>query len=235
MKQFLKNTLTKITNNIFPIQAIDLNRPVSVQKILWDKARLESANFCEPYLDRALLFNDEDNLRNFVISKIPKDGLILEFGVYQAHSLNLFAKYCKFNGDGRTLHGFDSFEGLEEEWFGHFNSAADFDLKGGIPSVEDNVRLYKGWINKTLPNFLSEMSGKIAFIHIDTDTYTPAKFILESIKERLMPGSIILFDEFYGYPNWHNGEYLAFQEILSKWDIQFIAFGSEQAAIEIKN
>ena len=50
-----------------------------------------------------------------------------------------------------------------------------------------------------------------------------------------MQGSIILFDEFYGYPNWHNGEYLAFQEILSKWDIQFIAFGSEQAAIEIKN
>ena len=235
MKQFFKNTLRKFRNNAFPLKEIDLNRPISVQKILWDEARHESASFCKPHMSNALLFDDVDQLQSFVISKIPKVGNILEFGVYQAHSLNLFAKHIKLNNDKRTLHGFDSFEGLEEEWFGHFNSAADFDLKGEIPEVEDNVQLHKGWIKDTLPDFLSNNTEEIAFVHIDTDTYTPAKFILEKINKQLIHGSVILFDEFFGYPNWQNGEFRAFNEILSDRDTQFMAFGSEQAAIIINS
>ena len=235
MKQFFKNILSKCRNNVFPLKEIDLNRPISVQKILWDEARHESAIFCKPHLSRALLFDDVDQLQRFVISKIPEVGNILEFGVYQACSLNLFAKHVKLNNDKRTLHGFDSFEGLEEEWFGHFSSAADFDLKGEIPEVEDNVQLHKGWIKDTLPDFLSNNTEEIAFIHIDTDTYTPAKFILEKLNKQLIQGSVILFDEFFGYPNWQNGEFRAFNEILSDRNTQFIAFGSEQAAIIINS
>ena len=89
MKQFFKNTLRKFRNNAFPLKEIDLNRPISVQKILWDEARHESASFCKPHMSNALLFDDDDQLQKFVISKILKVGNILEFGVYQAHSLNL--------------------------------------------------------------------------------------------------------------------------------------------------
>jgi hypothetical protein len=233
MKQFLKNILVKFTNNIFPLDAVDRNRPVSIQKILWDEARHESADFCRPHLNTSLLFNDEDSLRRFVISQIPGTGLILEFGVYQAHSLNLFAQYCKERGDVRMLYGFDSFEGLEEEWFGHFSSAADFDLGGALPKIGENVKLFKGWIDKTLPHFLESHSEAVALIHIDTDTYTPAKHILLSLKDRLVPGSIILFDDFYGYPNWQNGEYRAFKEVLGEHQLEYIAFGSEQVAFKI--
>jgi hypothetical protein len=233
MKRFIKGLLTKITNNFFPLAAIDRNRPISIQKILWDDARHESAKFCRPHLETALLLDDEDALRRFVISKILPEGLILEFGVYQAHSLNLFAEYCTRKDDQRTLYGFDSFEGLEEEWFGHFSSTADFDLGGNLPQVSKNISLFKGWIDQTLPNFLANHSENVAFIHIDTDTYTPAKLILESIKDRLVLGSIILFDDFYGYPNWQNGEYKAFKEVLKDHKFEFIAFGSEQVAIKI--
>ena len=233
MRHFLKKFLSKIRNNILPLEAIDLNRPVSIQKILWDEARHESANFCRPYLNGALLFDDEDQLRKYVFSKIPKEGIILEFGVYQAHSINLFAQHSKFQDDKRPLHGFDNFEGLEEEWFGHFSAAEDFNLKGCIPLVEDNVKLHKGWIKDTLPEFLTVNPERIAFVHIDTDTYTPAKLILELLNERLVEGSVILFDEFFGYPNWQNGEFRAFKKLLSNRKIEFIAFGSEQAAIRI--
>ncbi len=233
MKRLLKFILAKITNNFFPLAAIDLNRPISIQKILWDEARHESAAFCRQHLHKALLFDNEDALRRFVISKIPQAGLILEFGVYQAYSLNLFARHCGMNGDKRTLYGFDSFEGLEEEWFGHFSAATDFDLGGALPNVEKNVKLFKGWIDKTLPIFLKDHKEALALIHIDTDTYTPAKFVLESLKDRLVPGSIILFDDFYGYPNWQNGEYLAFSEVLSDLKVEFIALGSEQVAVKI--
>ena len=84
-------------------------------------------------------------------------------------------------------------------------------------------------------DFLSNNTEEIAFIHIDTDTYTPAKFILEKLNKQLTQGSIILFDEFFGYPNWQNGEFRAFNEILSDRETQFMAFGSEQAAIIINS
>jgi hypothetical protein len=38
--------------------------------------------------------------------------------------------------------------------------------------VEDNVRLHKGWIADTLPQFIAARTpGQAAFIHIDTDVY----------------------------------------------------------------
>ena len=42
----------------------------------------------------------------------------------------------------------------------------------------------------------------ISLIRIDTDTYSPAKVILSNLKEFLVKETIIIFDEFCGYPNW---------------------------------
>ena len=35
---------------------------------------------------------------------------------------------------------------------------------------------------------------------------------LKLIKNKFQPGTIILFDEFYGFPNWEKYEYKAFKE-----------------------
>jgi hypothetical protein len=62
------------------------------------------------------------------------------------------------------VYGFDSFEGLPEDWaIGVMNGKEDtdrfirgktFDLRGNLPVVRPNVRLLKGWFDKTLPEFL---------------------------------------------------------------------------------
>ena len=52
---------------------------------------------------------------------------------------------------------------------------------------------------KTLKDFLLNNDKKIAFIHLDLDTYNSTSFVLKKIKNFLQPGSIILFDEFYGF------------------------------------
>ena len=61
-------------------------------------------------------------------------------------------------------------------------------------------------------SFLSKNSKKIAFIHFDLDTYNSTSFVLKLIKNDFQPGTIILFDEFYGFPNWEKYEYKAFKE-----------------------
>ena len=45
--------------------------------------------------------------------------------------------------------------------------------------------------------------------------------------------SVILFDEFYGYPNWEHQEYKAFKEVFNEKEYKYIAFCASEVAIEI--
>ncbi|MGL4540977.1 MAG: hypothetical protein ACRCUI_00530, partial [Polymorphobacter sp.] len=74
---------------------------------------------------------------------------------------------------------------------------------------------------------------QIGLLHIDTDTYPPARHILEIAAPHLVAGSIIVFDELIGYPNWRAHEYKALEEILPRERYEFIAFTSRQAALRI--
>ena len=78
------------------------------------------------------------------------------------------------------------------------------------------------------------MNGKkITFAHLDMDTYTPTKFTLEKIKPLLTKGSILLFDQFYGFPNWQDHEFKAFKEVFKEGEYRYIAFCESEVAIEM--
>jgi predicted O-methyltransferase YrrM len=62
--------------------------------------------------------------------------------------------------------------------------------------VEPNVILHVGVFQETLQPFLNEKEGTVAFAHIDSDLYSSAKFVLESISDRIREGTIIVFDEY---------------------------------------
>ena len=68
---------------------------------------------------------------------------------------------------------------------------------------------------------------------MDMDTYAPTKFTLTKIKPFLQKGSVILFDEFYGFPNWEKNEYKAFTEVFNEKEYKYLAFCTRQVAIEI--
>ena len=158
--------------------------------------------------------------------------LFLEFGTWQGNSINHFSSRIP----NRTFYGFDSFEGLKEDWTGFSLPAGHFDLKGVLPKVNANVRLVKGWFDSTLPEFIQENPGEIAFLHIDCDTYESTKFVLDALKNRIVPGSYILFDEYIGYPNWEFGEYKAFQQFVSANSIgyKYLAFSIKQVLVIIE-
>lgn len=167
-----------------------------------------------------------------------RDGLNLEFGVFEGYSINNLSKKLP----DLHFYGFDSFEGLPEDWkhgtkdrsIGHFS------LGGKPPIVNKNVTLIKGFFDKTLDPFLKRQSLlKMNFLHIDSDLYSSAKYILNTLSENRvdMKQCVIRFDDFcdwrlrYGiedrrkprmpYTNWRNGEYKAFQEWVREYNISY--------------
>ena len=194
-------------------------------------AFLDSQNFIyENSSLSTLSFNAPDALKKlhtYCLNNMPKKGFIFEFGVYKGKSINFFAKSLKELKDQRILFGFDSWKGFSEEWSGvnEIYTREKFDLKGNLPKVENNVVLIDGYIENSLPKFIEKNNiEKVAFVHIDTDTYTPAKVVLSNLKKYFQAGTIILFDEFCGYPNWRSHEYKALVEVLDRNEYEYLGF-----------
>ena len=119
----------------------------------------------------------------------------LEFGVYRGASMRL---WCELNQhpDSRFV-GFDSFEGLPEDWSMMFQKRA-FDTGGQTPEINDaRVSFQIGWFQNTLPPFLATYSPTNPLvIHCDCDLYSSTLFCLTTLNPVLKPGSRIVFDEF---------------------------------------
>jgi len=78
-----------------------------------------------------------------------------------------------------------------------------------LPVVCQNVELIPGWFDESLPSFLKQIHDDdvISFIHFDTDLYSSTKTVLNFWGSRLRKGSLVLFDEYQGYPGWKNHEF----------------------------
>jgi hypothetical protein len=155
--------------------------------------------------------------------------LYLEFGVYEGYTLRRWAKLL--TNPASSLHGFDSFEGLPENW-DELRPKGTFDVKGMIPQYDDpRVSLHQGWFEDTLPRFVPPEHERLV-IHIDADLYASAKFVLDSLRESVVPGTIIIFDEFCDRLH----EMKAFDEFLRATGMSFCFSGGttnlEQAAFE---
>ena len=188
------------------------------------------------FLKTAVLLNSE-KIRSHAINLAKENdkdpnNFYLEFGVFSGTSINFFSQNISKN-----IYGFDSFEGLKEDWLGTSVTKGTFDLKKKIPKLNSNVVPISGWIQDTLPKFLDENKPKINFVHMDVDTYESSKFVLENIKPFLIKGAIILFDELYNFEGWDVGEYKALTEVLDEKDYSFVSFSTDtsQAAIKILN
>lgn len=149
------------------------------------------------------------------LKKSQIDGLCLEFGVYRGETIQSLAPSVK-----NVIYGFDSFDGLHENWDTD-NPQWKYSLGGKIPERDyigndwlPNVRLIKGYFENTLPKFLEDNKEKVSFLHIDCDLYSSTKTILTLLKDRIVPGTVICFDEIYDYNDYRDHEIKAFAEFL---------------------
>jgi len=107
--------LLLLSQNTLRVQSISQRLfDVIDQQVLQDCAQYALNNFAD-----ALRFRTRQEMWSFCLKKIHEaqpggDRIIAEFGVWSGTSINFFAK----NSPKSRLFGFDSFEGLEEDWSG---------------------------------------------------------------------------------------------------------------------
>ncbi len=229
----LKNLETELQElrKQFPIRSYNL------KSMIYERAAKESVDYFYNKASNALMLDDRFKVLHYALercleSEMSSGGLFLEFGVFQGESINFCAKILK----DKTFYGFDSFEGLPEVWGGK-EAKGHFNLGGKLPKVSKNVRLCKGWFNESLPPFLKETSGDIAFLHIDCDLYSSTKTVFDLLAKRIRPGTVIVFDEYINYPNWQKHEFKAFQEFVKKHKVEYdyLALGILDMAVIIKS
>lgn len=171
---------------------------------------------------------------------VNNEGMWLEFGVYRGRTISFIASKTQ-----NTVYGFDSFEGLHEFWDKE-NPKGVYSLAGVIPegTIDDsivgsnpgmydssptrntkpwakNIKLIKGYFEDTLPTFLKENLENVAFVHIDSDLYSSAKTVLDLLKNRIKPGTMICFDDLMEYSINQNNEIKAFAEFLIETNFDY--------------
>jgi len=162
------------------------------------------------------------NLLRDAMAGAPVTGHVIECGVGFGRSAQWL---CKLTD--KTVHGFDSFNGLPEDWVmsddftypkGSFNTPKAILTR--LQTV-DKLKLHIGLFEDTLRVWKGEYPGMIAFLHIDADLYSSCVTVLEELNEQIVPGTVIVFDEIYEtqrYEYWEQGEYKAFCEWQEKHD-----------------
>jgi hypothetical protein len=187
---------------------------------VWANATRQTADYIEEKMMSVPLYKGRRILFEVALSSVKVDGLYLEFGCgWEAKSINFLAERI----DG-TIHGFDSFEGLPEPWFGHLTQGS-LTSHGQLPKVRKNVKLHAGRFDQTLPEFITTHDDPVAFMHIDCDIYSSAKIVFDLLGSKIIPGTVIQFDEYFNYPGWKNHEFKVFQEFINKRSLTYDYLG----------
>jgi hypothetical protein len=230
---FLNSAVKHAIEEALENDSIDLGRQCKRM------ARNESAVYALKNIGLDKTYRDRYALMDRCLELTAPTGLILEFGIWKGASIRHVANRVS----PRKVYGFDSFEGLPEAWpmgipKGYFKVDA-------LPEVPPNAELIKGWFDATATDFLAKHPETIALLHIDSDLYSSAKFVLDTYGSRIIPGTVILFDDYMNYPNWTEGESKAFAEWCEKTGTKYrfvgfvpkrsgTAWEGQQVAVQIE-
>lgn len=216
-------TLNDATANIDMMNAV-----AYVQFLAQEVNKIEALELQTTPLVHAITATTSDGKPSYIPAQLQDKGLWMEFGVFMGKSIKLISNDAP---DGVVIYGFDSFEGLPERWRNGFEQGR-FNLDGQLPPVPDNVELIKGWFEHTLPTFLDTFPSETtpaALIHIDCDIYSGAKYVLQMLVERMVAGTVIVFDELINYNGFEDHEMKAWYETMKDHSIGFEWIGIHHA------
>lgn len=162
------------------------------------------SQFVKNHGKNSKLLSSTNEFYDYINALQNKDPIIyLEFGVFKGKSILYFSKIN--NHIGSIFIGFDSFEGLPEDWNltgGNVIKKGTFNVNGQIPETSDpRVRFIKGYFQNTLLKFLEEEKNTLKsarkVIHFDADLYSSELFCLAQLYQYLNDGDLLFFDDFY--------------------------------------
>jgi len=195
------------------------------------RAAQTSAEFIEEHMSDAVAMPSRaDHLRH-AVGHAPGTGVILECGVGSGESLTWLED---LTGSRRVV-GFDSFEGLPEDWRPGFDAGAFAQRERGRFR---RAELCVGLFEDTLPAFIAALDEPIALLHVDCDLYSSTRTVLSHCMPRLAPNAVVVFDEFFNYPGWQQHEAKAWFDWLddTATDVTYLSFvpSWEQVAVVVR-
>lgn len=164
----------------------------------------DSIQYQHAHLSQVPSYASDIRMHHAISDQILQGGLMLEFGVARGRSIRHWATMFPTH----DIYGFDGFEGIYEDWNG---------LPAGTfaqppPQVPHNVHLVIGRFDQTLPRWTRCHPGTVSLLHIDCDLYSATRDIFQNLRDRIVSGTIIVFDEYWNYPGWQQHEFRAWQE-----------------------
>ncbi|TQF74845.1 class I SAM-dependent methyltransferase [Rhodococcus spelaei] len=203
----------------------DISRALDV------RAAAEAAEFVLDRMPTAEVRRDPHETLRYALDLVRGDGLALEFGVAGGTTLSMIA--AALRPAGHEVVGFDVFTGLPETWRTGF-PVGEF-AQESVPVVP-GAQLVAGLFEDTLPDFLAEHPGPIAFAHLDADLHSSTATVLRLIGERFVPGTVLVFDEFFNYPGWRQHEYRAWAEFVESTGLRFeyLAYTADHEQVVVR-
>ena len=144
----------------------------------------------------------------------------LELGVASGKSMRAWVD--QHTHAASQFHGFDTFEGLPEDWNASF-AKGHFSTGGTPPAIEDpRLTFHKGLFQQTLRPFLAtaELAPQLV-VHMDADLYSATLYALTQLDAFMPAGTFILFDEFQSYLH----EFRAWHDYVSAYGRRFELVG----------
>jgi hypothetical protein len=210
--RLFKRWLTQIGEHVSSKTIFNLNAAVNYLEL----GRWMRANGYEVRrrLDR------REQLFDLVGSEVAgREVLYMEFGVWQGEATRYWSGLLR--NPKSKLHGFDSFGGLPENW-GLAGGKGCFSVDGKLPETNDpRVRFFKGLFEKTLPLY-EFPPHDVLVLNFDADLYSSTRFALASVRDVILPGSYLYFDEF----NQRTDEMRAFHEFTEESGMKFNLLGA---------
>lgn len=163
----------------------------------------------------------QDLIRDLRAQFVP--GAFAEFGIFQGAWINrLYEMTEAENLSDRLIYGFDSFKGLSAPspthdisfWKEGMYAASVEEVRANVHALSrPRIKLVEGFFSESLKSIEATSLGDIAFARIDCDIYEPAKQCLEYLSNRLVHGSLLVFDDWTH--DYEVGEGRAFAEWIS--------------------
>ena len=161
-------------------------------------------------------------------------GDIVECGVFKGVSFVRWAMFRDLfeNSAARKIIGFDTFNEFPEPEYEHdkaklktwlANAGSKSISRDQLRSVleykgiTEGIELVKGNILETISEYLKKNQGlRISLLNLDTDIYEPAAVILDQLYERIVPGGVLILDDYAVFP----GENKAVEEFFANRDVR---------------
>jgi hypothetical protein len=140
--------------------------------------------------------------------------LYLEFGVWEGWSLRFWLEHLTM--PGARFVGFDSFEGLPEQWRPDYPPGT-FAVGAPPPITDERVSFQVGWFDKTLPTFEVPEHDQL-IVNVDCTLYSSTATVLTALERHLRAGDLIYFDELPEYDH----ELRAFLEHQERIDLKLV-------------